>query len=141
MLVVTAIVIAGCGLLPSAEELRTQAFIDSANADPQDPEEMQSHFHPTKVEEYSTMNTEPYWSGTFFKPSDQPFALGTLTAGTGVAGYPDTISSLSGTISSGQISDRDITIGFVEDPDNPSNRLIRVILIDDGGTEEIKNVH
>lgn len=127
------------GGFPLNDEERAQAFIASANRSPQDPDAMQSHFHPTDVQEYSTMTTVEYWSNTFFSASDQPFTVNDLVEGNGVNGYDGT-TSLTGTITSGEVTTPvPIEFGFLADPDNPGNRLLRVIIVNED-TELIHNV-
>ncbi|MFW6313744.1 MAG: hypothetical protein ACOC2N_07660 [Spirochaetota bacterium] len=133
---VVALISIGCdGLLgdpPLTDSRRAAAFIDDANADPRDPLDLQRHFHPTQVSEYTSMNQERYWNDlTFFSFVDRPFIVGELTPGDAVSGHPDT-TSLVGTVrSESEPDDVPIAFGFLPDPVNPENRLIRVIIVEE----------
>lgn len=133
----------GCDLLfgeKVTEEERLDAFVSDVNASTRNYEDMQSHFHST-TEERSSMNTESYWEATNgFSLSDRNISITGLTSGGEVGGVTGT-SSLSGTITTTNLSSgAPITIGFLADETNPRSMLIRVILIDGGTTEEIRSV-
>ena len=116
---------------------RARAFEATANARPRDAHAMRAHFHPS-MDEYVQMNTRRYWEGTSFGPDDPPFELSGLGAGDGIPGFPGA-TSLTGTIVSDNIRSTPIVFGFLPDPNDPGNRLIRYIRIDGIG-EEIRSI-
>ena len=116
---------------------RAEAFVRTANEDPRDPVAMRDHFHQD-TGAYPSLNTSAYWETTFFAAADSPFTLSGLTAGDGVGGIAGT-TSLTGTISSANAGPTAITFGFLADPVNPTNRLIRYIEIVEVG-EEIRSI-
>ncbi|MFW5718085.1 MAG: hypothetical protein ACOC0E_11655 [Spirochaetota bacterium] len=138
-----ALATTGCDLLLGdkvTEEERLDAFVADANASTRNYEDMQSHFHST-TRERNSMNTEEYWEGTNgFSLNDRTISITDLTSGGEVGGVAGT-SSLSGTITTTNLSSgAPITIGFLADETNPREMKIRLILIDGENTEEIRSV-
>ena len=128
------------GEAPLTDSQRAAAFISDANTSPRDPDDLRSHFHPTLVNEYVAMNDADYWNVlTFFADVDAPFSLSGLSAGGAVPGYDGT-TSLSGTVTNGIDASYPIQIGFVGDPLNAENRLIRVIIVEVGDGDTIQNI-
>lgn len=125
------LILTGCGWLTGLDDReRAAAFIETANASPRSYTDMRDHFS-SAAPNYSSINTEGYWEGTFFAATDQSFSTSGLSSGGEVAGIPGT-SSLVGKVSSENATDADITFGFVPDETSPNNRLIRVIIVDTG---------
>ncbi len=119
---------------------RAAAFIETANESPRDYVALREHFHPN-APSYASMNTSGFWEETFFDLGEQPFATRGLQAGDALSGFPGT-SSLSGSITSRTFPDDGVAIqfGFLPDPAKSLNRLIYVIIVDDG-TDVIRNIH
>lgn len=135
------VILAGCDLfnLPMNEAARADAFIASVNENPQVPEDIRAHFHPTEVTDYANMNTQTFWDNTaHFSTADGTKRLsgmstgGTLEPYSGTTSYSGTLENANGSYS--------ISFAFLPDPLNSSNMLIRAIVVTGDTADTLENV-
>lgn len=139
--IVAVAVLAACDLFGKTaldDDERIDAFLEAVNADPRDSVAIQANFHPTEVNEYSSMNTDSYWLASFFDPADRPFSVSSRSSGGAVPGYAGT-TSITADISNSIGIPAPVVFGFLADPEDEDNRLIRVIDIN-GGTDVFQSL-
>lgn len=141
VVLLTTLALLGCDLLDTtaADQARLDAFLQDANASPQVGTDLQANFSPDVSEYVGMASVDPYWDLSYFKSSEQPFAVSDEAYG---GPHPDfaNSSTIEGTISNGVPSTGAAVFVFVADDNDPSTRLIRAIFIDSGSTEEIRSL-
>ena len=125
-------VLAGCDWIlnpPLTDAKRAEAFIASANENPQDPLELQAHFHPTETAEYAGMvSIGDYWAVSPFAEDRQPFGLGPLTEAEPYFLFLGT-TALKATMTNDLEIEFELLFHFLDDPERPGNRLLRAIIV------------
>ncbi len=137
---IAMLLVVGCAQRGLSEQERLDQFIKDANATPRDFAQLRSNFS-TQVSEYSSMNTETWWDGTYFNDAQQPFDVTNETLG---GAHPDFSGSttITGTISNLADSGTTATFVFVANPDPQiaDGHLIRAIIIGSGSIEDIRSI-